>query len=176
MARLSPLAGLLKNLKQDIPEQRRRLYLTQEQAYESLKRLTGQDFGYRIEEWQAYLSSISFHLRNTETSTAASPIDALSIVKDIKRSGGTVIRVLRSKDALRDAMQHAIDEGRLCAFWPSMAALRVLCTTTAFVSAMRDIQSQLIGYRVLVEPGAYPSALVFAIGPARSNASDCESN
>lgn len=106
---------------------------------------------------------------------AIQSIDALSIVKDIKQSGGTVIRGSRTKEALRDAMQGAIDAGRLCAFWPSMAALRLFYTPAGFVSAMQDIQSQLSGYRVLVEPNAYQSAWVFAIGPALAAGSDEES-
>jgi hypothetical protein len=63
MTRLLPLEGLLKNLRQEIPQNRRREYLTKEQAYESLKKLTGKDFDYRIDDWEEYLSSIDFDLR-----------------------------------------------------------------------------------------------------------------
>jgi predicted solute-binding protein len=62
MARLLPLEGLLMNLKQEIPETRRREYLTKEQAYESLRKLTGKDFDYRIADWEEYLSSIDYDL------------------------------------------------------------------------------------------------------------------
>jgi hypothetical protein len=66
MSRMLPLVGLLKNLKQEIPESRRREYLTKDQAYEGLKRLTGKDYGYQVEEWEIYLSSIEFDLRKVE--------------------------------------------------------------------------------------------------------------
>ncbi|MEJ2529697.1 MAG: hypothetical protein P8179_23085 [Candidatus Thiodiazotropha sp.] len=63
MTRLLPLEGLLKNLRQEMPKNRRREYLTKEQAYESLKKLTGKNFDYRIDDWEEYLSSIDFDLR-----------------------------------------------------------------------------------------------------------------
>lgn len=64
MPKLLPLRGLLKNLKQEIPEHSHRLYLTRQQAYESLKRLTGQDFGDDIDAWQRYLTGIGFDPAN----------------------------------------------------------------------------------------------------------------
>lgn len=64
MSNLLPLAGLLKNLKQEIPTTRRREYLTRNDALEELKRLTGKNFGFNIEEWENYLSSIDFDLIN----------------------------------------------------------------------------------------------------------------
>jgi hypothetical protein len=54
MSRLYPLEGLLLNLKQEIAPGRRE-YLPREQAYELLKEWTGQDFGYDIEAWEAWI-------------------------------------------------------------------------------------------------------------------------
>lgn len=66
MSSLLPLVGLFKNLKQEIPITRRREYLTRDDALEQLKRLTGKNFGFNIEEWNSYLSSIDFNLNNLE--------------------------------------------------------------------------------------------------------------
>jgi hypothetical protein len=68
MARMVPLVGLLKNLKQEIPKSRRREYLTKDQAYERLKMLTGKDYSHQVEQWEVYLSSIEFDLKNVERS------------------------------------------------------------------------------------------------------------
>ena len=54
MSRLTPLQGLLMNLNQEI-EAGRREYLSKEQAYEKLKELTGQDFGYDVEKWRKWV-------------------------------------------------------------------------------------------------------------------------
>lgn len=54
MSRLTPLQGLLMNLNREIEEGRRE-YLSLEQAYEKLKELTGQDFGYDVEKWRKWL-------------------------------------------------------------------------------------------------------------------------
>ena len=54
MSRLTPLQGLLMNLNQEI-EAGRREYLSKEQAYEKLKKLTGQDFGYDAEKWRKWV-------------------------------------------------------------------------------------------------------------------------
>jgi hypothetical protein len=66
MTRILPLIGLFKNLRQEISPLHKRLYLTQERAYESLKRLTGRDYGYRVEEWENYLLSINYDVSKIE--------------------------------------------------------------------------------------------------------------
>ena len=53
--RLTLIEGLLKNLKQEIPQYMRREYLTREVAYQKLKSLTGQDFGLDTERWEAWV-------------------------------------------------------------------------------------------------------------------------
>jgi hypothetical protein len=50
MSRITLLKGLLMNLNQEIQKGRRE-YLTREVAYEKLKTLTGEDFGYDIDAW-----------------------------------------------------------------------------------------------------------------------------
>jgi hypothetical protein len=47
---------LLKNLKEEIPSYMRREYLPRDVAYEKLKRMTGQDFGDNIEQWETWIS------------------------------------------------------------------------------------------------------------------------
>ena len=53
--RLTPIEGLLKNLGQEIPRYMRREYLTQEDAYEKLKAMTGEDFGMDVECWRSWV-------------------------------------------------------------------------------------------------------------------------
>jgi hypothetical protein len=53
--RLTLTVGLLKNLKQEIPSYMRREYLPREAAYEKLKALTGQDFGYDTAKWEEWI-------------------------------------------------------------------------------------------------------------------------
>ena len=55
MSHLLPLEGLLKNLKQEIPQSHKREYLTRERAYELLKCWTGQDFGYDVDAWGEWI-------------------------------------------------------------------------------------------------------------------------
>ena len=55
MSRYTLYKGLLLNLEQKIPLERRRDYLSSEQAYEMLKKKTGKDFGYNVEEWREWL-------------------------------------------------------------------------------------------------------------------------
>ncbi len=57
MSRISIFRGLLLNLEQKVPESRRRLYLSKEQALEALRRKTGQDFGENVAAWRAWLKS-----------------------------------------------------------------------------------------------------------------------
>lgn len=45
-------------------------------------------------------------------------------------------------------------------------ALRAFFNVAGFIAVVRKIQSQLRGYRVLVEPNAYRSGLVYVIAPA----------
>ncbi|HET6882027.1 MAG TPA: hypothetical protein VFI31_17805 [Pirellulales bacterium] len=55
MSHLLPLEGLIKNLREEIPESRKREYLSRERAYEALKSWTGQDFGYNADEWEKWI-------------------------------------------------------------------------------------------------------------------------
>jgi hypothetical protein len=54
MSRLMPFEGLIKNLRQEIPQSRPREYLTREQAYELLKKWSGQDFGMDDKRWESW--------------------------------------------------------------------------------------------------------------------------
>jgi hypothetical protein len=56
MSQMMPLEGALKNLKQDIPPERRREYLPRERALELLKEWTGQDFGFDVPKWEAWIA------------------------------------------------------------------------------------------------------------------------
>jgi hypothetical protein len=56
MSHLTPLGGALKNLKQEVPPVRRREYLPRERALELLKQWTGQDFGYDVDRWEAWIA------------------------------------------------------------------------------------------------------------------------
>ena len=56
MSHLTPLAGALRNLKQEVPPERRREYVPRERALELLKRWTGQDFGYDAEKWETWIA------------------------------------------------------------------------------------------------------------------------
>ena len=55
MSHLFPFEGLILNLKQEI-RPGRRAYLTKEKAYETLKKWTGQDFGYDVAAWEKWLT------------------------------------------------------------------------------------------------------------------------
>jgi len=55
MSRMTRLQGLLLNLEGKIPPQRRREYLPKEEARKQLVALTGQDFGYDVPAWRAWL-------------------------------------------------------------------------------------------------------------------------
>ncbi len=46
----------LKNLAGEIPKDHVKTYLTREMALRDLKDITGQDFGYNIESWQAWIN------------------------------------------------------------------------------------------------------------------------
>ncbi len=54
--RLTPIERLLKNLAGDIPPRMRREYLAPEDAYERLKRMTGEDFGMDSERWKDWIA------------------------------------------------------------------------------------------------------------------------
>ena len=56
MSRLYPLEGLLLNLKEEIQPGRRE-YLPRDRAYELLKERTGQDFGYNVGAWEAWIDA-----------------------------------------------------------------------------------------------------------------------
>lgn len=56
MSHMMPLDGALRNLKQEIPPERRREYLTRERALELLKQWTGQDFGFDVAKWEAWIA------------------------------------------------------------------------------------------------------------------------
>jgi hypothetical protein len=51
---MTPLQGLLLNLEGKIPPGRRS-YMPKEEAYERLVKRTGQDFGYDVKAWRAWL-------------------------------------------------------------------------------------------------------------------------
>jgi len=56
MSYLTPLQGALKNLRQEISPERRREYLSKEQVLQLLKKLTGKNFGFDAEKWEAWIS------------------------------------------------------------------------------------------------------------------------
>ena len=56
MSHMMPLEGALKNLKQEIPPERRREYVPRERALELLKQWTGQDFGFDVAKWEAWIT------------------------------------------------------------------------------------------------------------------------
>ena len=72
MARLTPLQGFLLNLKQEIKRGTRE-YLTQNQARQMLKRVTGQDFGYDAEKWKEWL------IKNKDSMPGAAHEDFLDV-------------------------------------------------------------------------------------------------
>jgi hypothetical protein len=53
--KLTLTEGLLKNLKGEIPPHMRREFLPMESAYEKLKSMTGQDFGYDSAAWEKWI-------------------------------------------------------------------------------------------------------------------------
>lgn len=55
MSKYTLYQGLLLNLERRISPERRRDYLTREQALEQLKRRTGQDFGFDARRWRSWL-------------------------------------------------------------------------------------------------------------------------
>lgn len=57
MPRINPYKVLLLNLegKFEGDSNKRKLYLSKEDALNSLKRMTQQDFGYDVEAWRKYL-------------------------------------------------------------------------------------------------------------------------
>lgn len=54
MSRMGPLELLLANYKEEIPKGRRE-YRPKAQAYASLKRLTGKDFGDDLSKWESWI-------------------------------------------------------------------------------------------------------------------------
>jgi hypothetical protein len=55
MTQILPLQGLILNIKGEIPQTQRKLYIPKERAYELLKAWTGQDFGEDIEAWTSWV-------------------------------------------------------------------------------------------------------------------------
>lgn len=55
MSRIMPLEGALRNLKQEVPSERRREYVSRDRALELLKKWTGQDFGFDVAKWEAWI-------------------------------------------------------------------------------------------------------------------------
>jgi hypothetical protein len=53
--RLTLIAGLLKNLKGEIPSYMRREFLPKEAAYQRLKEITGKDFGMDAHAWEDWI-------------------------------------------------------------------------------------------------------------------------
>ena len=62
MSRMTPFELLLANLKGEIPN-RRREFRTKADAYATLKRLTGQDFGENAVKWEKWIKNNPDHLR-----------------------------------------------------------------------------------------------------------------
>lgn len=73
MSRILPLQGLLQNIEQRIHPDRKRIYLTREQALEALKRITGKEFE-TDEEWKTYLLSIRFDPNNIDSALLHAPL------------------------------------------------------------------------------------------------------
>jgi hypothetical protein len=61
--RIKPSEILLLNLEGKLSEQHR-LYRTKERAYEQLKHLTGQDFGYDAVAWREWFRTAEKRFRN----------------------------------------------------------------------------------------------------------------
>ena len=55
MTRLTLEQLLLVNLAEQMPSRFTLGYMTKEDAYERLKEMTGQDFGYDLDAWKAWL-------------------------------------------------------------------------------------------------------------------------
>ena len=55
MPRMTVIERLILNLQQLMPPNRKG-YMPREKAYESLKKLTGQDFGYDVEKWVEWIN------------------------------------------------------------------------------------------------------------------------
>jgi len=49
----SPFEVWMMNLSQEIPKHSLH-YMTKEEAYEELKKETGQDFGYEVDKWEEW--------------------------------------------------------------------------------------------------------------------------
>jgi hypothetical protein len=56
MSRLTLVQGLLRNLAQEI-DQNRREFIPREEAYLKLKKMTGQDFGYDVPKWRQWFKN-----------------------------------------------------------------------------------------------------------------------
>ena len=67
MSRIRPIEGLLLNLDQKIAPGRRE-YLDREAAYQTLKAMTGQDFGYNTQQWRQWMRSSKFQLQQAKKS------------------------------------------------------------------------------------------------------------
>jgi hypothetical protein len=56
MTRLTPIQICMFNLAEISTPLNKKIYKPKEKAYEEIKRRTGQDFGYNIDAWKAWLS------------------------------------------------------------------------------------------------------------------------
>jgi hypothetical protein len=65
MSRIRVVEGLLLNLDQKIAPGRRE-YLDREAAYQKLKTLTGQDFGYDSKHWREWIKNTKFQHQNAK--------------------------------------------------------------------------------------------------------------
>ena len=69
MSHMFPLEGALKNLKQEVPPERRREYIPRERALELLKQWTGQDFGLDVAKWEAWIAEHGDNLKVSGNTT-----------------------------------------------------------------------------------------------------------
>lgn len=98
---------------------------------------------------------------------ATNSINADAVIREIQESGGVVVRGFRSRDELVDTMQAAINDGRKCAFVPTLKTLREFLNTNGFISVMSQVNARLENHEVVVEANSYESKHVFAVGPAK---------
>jgi hypothetical protein len=70
MSRITLFKGLLMNLNQEIKKGRRE-YLSRDEAYQKLKALTGQDFGYDVEKWRSWIKQNKVTAKNPKGTTTS---------------------------------------------------------------------------------------------------------
>ena len=76
-----------------------------------------------------------------------------------------ISRGVHSQAHLQESLQAAIDEGRTCAFVPSLKTMRGFVNTEGCKIVMAEVNARLRGHRVIIEPNVYGAMHVFAVGP-----------